>query len=75
VHPSPADLLIADLDAGGSALLDELVGLRGEGLLADRVVDYYSHVDTALGQAAEAAGVQAMARGQFWSSLSEVLGS
>ncbi|HZA40372.1 MAG TPA: hypothetical protein VFA00_07070 [Actinomycetota bacterium] len=67
------DVLVVDLDAGGAALLEEVTAARAEDLLPERVLGYFSHVDTALGEAAERVGVTAVRRGRFWSSLPELL--
>lgn len=68
-----ADVLVVDLDAGGAPALEEVAAARAEDLLPGRVLGYFSHVDTALGEAAESAGVTAVRRGRFWSSLPELL--
>jgi hypothetical protein len=67
------DVLVIDLDAGGPPILGEVEAASAEGLLPERVLGYFSHVDTALGEAAERAGVKAVRRGRFWSSLPELL--
>jgi DNA-binding NarL/FixJ family response regulator len=67
------DVLVVDLDAGGAAILQEVAAARAEDVLPERVLGYFSHVDTALGEAAEQAGVEAVRRGRFWSSLPELL--
>jgi hypothetical protein len=69
---SDPSLLVIDLDAGGARVLEEVTAARAENLLPERVLGYFSHVDTALGEAAEAAGVTAVRRGRFWSSLPEL---
>jgi hypothetical protein len=66
-------LVVFDLDEGGDAALQALSVARASGLLPSRVVGYYSHVNRALGQAAEAAGCEAWPRGKFWGSLPELL--
>jgi hypothetical protein len=71
---SRADLLVLDLDAGGKALLDQ-VAAGDRDLLPERVVGFYSHVDTELGAAAADAGCDAMPRGKFWRTLPELLSS
>lgn len=68
-----AEVLVIDLDAGGAPILAEVETARAEGLLPGRVLGFFSHVDTALGEAAERAGVTAVRRGRFWSSLPELL--
>ncbi len=67
------DVVVLDLDAGGAALLDRLGAARAEGTVPDRVIGYFSHVDDALGRAAELAGVQALPRGRFWRTATELL--
>lgn len=69
-----ADLLVLDLDSGGTELLDRLDEARARGDVPERIVGFFSHVDTALGEAARAAGCRAMARGKFWRSLPGLLG-
>ncbi len=72
VENRPA-MVVLDLDAGGDRLLAALGRARARGLVPERVVGYFSHVDAALGQAAGAAGCEAMPRGRFWRSLAELL--
>jgi hypothetical protein len=67
------DTLIVDLDDGRAPVLREIEGARAAGTLPNRVLGYYSHVDTELGRAAEAAGVTPVRRGHFWSSLPSLL--
>lgn len=67
------DVLVIDLDAGGAPILEEVTAARAEDLLPALILGYFSHVDTALGEAAERAGVTAVRRGRFWSSLPELL--
>lgn len=69
------DLLVLDLDSGGAELLEALRAARERGGVPGRVVGFFSHVDSALGQAARAAGCDAMPRGKFWRSLADLLGS
>jgi hypothetical protein len=71
---SRADLLVLDLDAGGRALLDQ-IATGDRALLPDRVLGFYSHVDTELRAAAADAGCDAMPRGKFWRTLPELLSS
>ena len=73
LRASEPSVLVIDLDAGGAPILEEVAAARAENLLPERVLGYFSHVDTALGEAAEAAGVTAVRRGRFWSSLPELL--
>lgn len=61
------DLVVADLDSGRNVALEALRDVPA------RVVGFYSHVDTALGDAARAAGVEAVPRGRFWRDLEELL--
>jgi hypothetical protein len=70
VQPS---LVVLDLDGGGDGVLKELRATPEEELGAARVVGYYSHVDRALGEAAQQAGCEAWPRGKFWSGLDELL--
>lgn len=67
VRGESVDLVIADLDSGRDVVLEALRGV------APRVVGFYSHVDAALGEAATAAGVEALPRGRFWRELDELL--
>ena len=67
------DVVVIDLDVGGAPALDEVAAARAEALLPDRVLGYFSHVDTALGEAAERSGITAVRRGRFWSSLPDLL--
>ena len=69
------DVLVLDLDAGGSTLLDELAAARAEGNAPERVVGYFSHVDDALREDARNAGCRAVPRGRFWSNLPDILQS
>jgi hypothetical protein len=68
------DVLIVDLDDGREPVLAEVREARDQGLLPEAVLGYYSHVDAALGKAAEASGVVPLRRGQFWASLPSLLG-
>jgi hypothetical protein len=65
-------LVVLDLDNGGEDLLKGLTAARTRALVPDRVVGYFSHVDTRLGDAARAAGCEALPRGRFWRSLEEL---
>jgi hypothetical protein len=69
------DLIVIDLDAGGEGVLEELRSLNAEDLAGREVLGYFSHVNVALGEAAERAGCRAIRRGRFWSSLPEILAS
>jgi DNA-binding NarL/FixJ family response regulator len=66
-------VVIVDLDGGREAALDEIRAARDDELLPARVVGYYSHVDRALGEAAEQAGCEPWPRGKFWASLEQLL--
>jgi DNA-binding NarL/FixJ family response regulator len=66
-------LVVIDLDGGRDEVLKELRAASDEDLQAARVVGYYSHVDRALGEAAQQAGCEAWPRGRFWSKLDELL--
>jgi DNA-binding NarL/FixJ family response regulator len=68
-----ANLVVIDLDGGRDDVLNELRTVSAEELGSARVVGYYSHVDRALGAAAEQAGCEAWPRGKFWSGLDELL--
>jgi hypothetical protein len=70
IRPS---IVVVDLDQGREAALEELRAARGEDNLPARVVGYYSHIDRALGEAAEEAGCEAWPRGKFWGSLEQLL--
>ena len=68
------DLLIVDLDAGGAAAIAELTeAIELSGPIGGRVIGYFSHVDTPLRAAAEAAGIEAWPRGRFWRELGMLL--
>jgi hypothetical protein len=66
-------LVVIDLDGGRDDVLNELRAASKEELGPARVVGYYSHVDRALGEAAEQAGCETWPRGRFWSALDELL--
>ena len=70
---SRVGVVVVDLDAGGDRALAAVRQARDRGVLDQRVIGYYSHVDAALGAAASAAGVEALPRGRFWRTLPEVL--
>lgn len=72
VHSSPV-LLVIDLDGGHRDAVNAVARARDRGLLPDRTVGYFSHVDTALAESARAAGIEAWPRGRFWNSLGELL--
>lgn len=69
----PASMVVIDLDDHGNEALAALVRARSRGLSPPRVVGYFSHVDVSLGQAARAAGCEALPRGRFWRDLSAIL--
>jgi hypothetical protein len=62
------DVVVLDLDEAGAPVIDSFGGRAG-------VVGYFSHVDTALGERAKAAGIRAVRRGRFWSDLDSYLTS
>jgi hypothetical protein len=62
------ELVVVDLDEAGEPGLGGL----GPGPRA-RTIGFFSHVDTALGDAARAAGVEAVPRGRFWRTLPQLL--
>lgn len=70
---SPA-VVVLDLDRGGRALLETLAGARRAGVRVERLLGFYSHVDSELGDAARRAGCEALPRGRFWRSAAELLG-
>lgn len=59
------DVVVLDLDEAGGPVIRGGAG----------VVGYFSHVDTALGERAKAAGIRAVRRGRFWSDLDSYLTS
>ncbi|MGH2693678.1 MAG: hypothetical protein ACRDJJ_02570 [Actinomycetota bacterium] len=68
VGAEPIDLVVADLDSGREIVVEALRDVT------TRVVGFYSHVDTALGEAAKAAGIEAVPRGRFWRELDDLFG-
>jgi len=64
------ELVVLDLDEVGEPALRAL----GPAPRA-RMIGFFSHVDTALGDAARAAGVEAVPRGRFWRTLPQLLES
>lgn len=72
-HLEGASLLILDLDEGGTEALGELNEARAAGEAPARVIGFLSHVDRELGRAAREAGCKPVARGRFWTHLSEEL--
>ena len=73
LRAAPPGMLILDLDAGGTGVIDELVAARRAGIAPERVVGFFSHVDEELGARARAAGCEALPRGRFWRTLPELL--
>lgn len=71
--PEDSDVLVVDLDAGGPAVLAEIVDLRAGSRTPDRVVAFYSHVDEEAQLSAAEAGIAALPRGRFWRTLPDVL--
>ena len=61
----PPSLIVVDLDREG------VPSDLPEGVT---VVGYYSHIDSEVAKAAEAAGIAAIRRGTFWTDLPEILG-
>jgi hypothetical protein len=72
VRPS---LVVVDLDEGRDAVLKQITDVREAGLLNSRTVGFYSHVDRALGEAAQQAGCEPWPRGKLWRSLEQLLDS
>jgi hypothetical protein len=66
-------VVVVDLDGGREAAIEAITAARDDGLLPARVVGYYSHVDRALGEAAEQAGCEPWPRGKFWAGLEQLL--
>ena len=73
LHDLRPSVVVIDLDGGGDEVLKQLQAAPDADLRAARVVGYYSHIDRALGEAAEAAGCEAWSRGKFWSNLDQLL--
>jgi hypothetical protein len=61
------DVVVLDLDEIGAEVAEAMTPT------GPRVLGYYSHVDVALGEAAERAGIRAVRRGRFWSDLGSYL--
>ncbi len=61
------ELVVVDLDEAGEPVLQAL----GSAPRA-RMIGFFSHVDRALGDAARAAGVEAVPRGRFWRTLPQL---
>ena len=66
------DLLILDLDAGRDAAIAEISAAGDEP--PERIVGFYSHIDTELAAHAAEAGVETVRRGAFWNKIDEVIG-
>ena len=66
-------LLVVDLDGGRQEAIEAVARAKERGLLPDRTVGYFSHVDTALADSARVAGIEALPRGRFWTSLGDLL--
>jgi FAD/FMN-containing dehydrogenase len=73
LRATPSDVLVIDLDGGREPALVELEQARSEGLLPERVLAYYSHVDDALAEAARASGLDPIPRGRFWRQLHDLI--
>jgi hypothetical protein len=66
---TPYTVVVLDLDEVG---VEPLASLRAAGY-EGRVVGFYSHVDEALGERAQSAGIEVHRRGRFWRQLAEIL--
>jgi hypothetical protein len=66
-----ADVVILDLDSGGRGLVDSWSARAGDS--GPRVLGYFSHVDSDLGDHARARGIEAVPRGRFWRTLEATL--
>ncbi len=62
------ELVVVDLDEASEPTLRALGPAP-----PTRTIGFFSHVDTALGEAARAAGVEAVPRGRFWRTLPQLL--
>lgn len=69
----PVDVVVVDLDDGGPQILDALTQAREQGLLPQRVLGYFSHVQEATGAAARRAGLEAYPRSRFWREAASLL--
>ena len=69
----PVDLVVVDLDDGGPDVLEALSAAGEQGLLPDRVLGYFSHVQEETGRSAREAGIEAYPRGRFWRELPQLL--
>lgn len=70
VEEHSPELVVVDLDEAGEPVVCAL----GPAPRA-RIIGFFSHVDTSLGDAARAAGVEAVPRGRFWRTLPQLLES
>lgn len=61
------ELVVVDLDEAGEPVLRALSSAPRA-----RMIGFFSHVDVALGDAARAAGVEAVPRGRFWRTLPQL---
>ncbi len=66
------DLVVIDLDRGGTTVLKALARARPAGTVPDRVVGFYSHIAPEVAERAEAAGCRALPRGRFFRTLGEL---
>ncbi len=69
----PVDLVVVDLDSGGTEVPGALGAARREGLLPGDILGYFSHVREDIATAARAAGVAAYPRSRFWRELPTLL--
>ncbi|MGH2751371.1 MAG: hypothetical protein ACRDK3_10965 [Actinomycetota bacterium] len=65
-----ADLVVLDLDTGGSSLIRAWAELSGGA--GPRTIGYFSHVDVELGRQARTHGIEAWPRGRFWRTLDDI---
>jgi CheY-like chemotaxis protein len=65
----PPELVVIDLDRGGTRVLEALGSSRAAGTLPERVVGFYSHIEPEVAERAEAAGCRALPRGRFFRTL------
>jgi hypothetical protein len=70
LRESPA-LVLVDLDGAPEALP---ILAATEAISPERVVAYFSHVDTEAGERAAGAGLKALPRGRFWRELPDLIG-
>ena len=67
------DVLVVDLDRVGRSGLDDLRGVVALDGGPERVIGYFSHVDSDLGEAARGAGIEVYPRSRFWRELKPIL--